>query len=110
MKSVTKKEAAIGHLETAIWLWFHEDDETTVGDSASVHTLAVASQGVLAAICRDQKIEISSLAKVMSSHDKERNSALRNPQNFYKHGNYGARDKKKDQVHQLPDFTEMVLA
>jgi len=46
----------------------------------------------------------------MSSHDKELNSALRYPQNFYKHGHYGAREKKKYQVHQLPDFTEMILA
>ena len=109
LKSVTKKEAAIGHLETAIWLWFHEDDETTVGDPPSVHTLAVASQGVLTAICRDRDVEISRLAKVMSCDDKDLNSALRNPQNFYKHGHYGARDKKKHKVHQLPDFTEMIL-
>src|SRR5439155_13652745 len=35
---------------------------------------------------------------------------IRNPQNFFKHGHYGERGKKRQTVPHLPDLTDMILA
>ena len=58
LKSVTREDAAKDQLEGAIWLWFHEDDQSTVSVPISIHTLAVAAQGVLTSIAREKKVEL----------------------------------------------------
>jgi uncharacterized Zn finger protein len=76
LKSVTREEAAKGQLETAIWLWFHQDDERTVSDPVSIHTLAVAAQGVLTSIARDKKVEPPQLVKWMKERFKKGQTQL----------------------------------
>ncbi len=102
---MTREEAAKGQLETAIWLWFHRDDERTVSDAVSIHTLATAAQGVLMSIARDKKVEPSGLVKLM----KKAPQVIRNPQNFFKHGDYTGLPKHKTVSHS-PDLTDMILA
>lgn len=109
IKLVTRKQAAKQQLETAIWLWFHLGLKSVVADTASVHTLAVASQGVISAISRDSNQDPSMLMKAIKSQPADMQEWLRNPQNFFKHGNYTGRGKQKGVTHQA-DLTEVILA
>jgi hypothetical protein len=103
LRLVTREEAAKDQIEAAIWLWFHE--EATVSCPVSVHTLAAASQGVLTSIARDKKVVPSGIAKLM----KKAPQVIRNPQNFFKHGDYTGLPKQKTVSHS-PDLTDMILA
>jgi hypothetical protein len=109
LKFVSRKDAAKDQLEGAVWLWFHEDDETTVSVPVSIHTLAVAAQGVLTSIAREEKIELSRFIKAMARQDDEVKDWIRNPQNFFKHGNYKGRGSRKS-VPYHPDLTDLILA
>ena len=100
---ITREDAAKGQLETAIWLWFHD------GDASSIHTLAVAAQGILTAVTRDKRAEPSNLAKGLRLQPERLQEWLRNPQNFFKHGNYRGQ-KNKELVPHVPDMTELILA
>jgi hypothetical protein len=107
---VKRDDAAKDQLETAIWLWFHEDDEKSMSDPSSVHTLAVAAQGVLTAIARDKDIEPSAFVQAVRKQPQKVQDWIRNPQNFFKHGHYGDRSKKPENVPHHPDLTSMILA
>lgn len=79
---ITDKEAARGQLETAIFLWFRE------GDPSSIHTLAVAAQGVLNTMCKDRKIMPSQTNMFVEAENEKVQHAVRDPQNFFKHGQH----------------------
>ena len=80
---VTKKQAAIAQLETAIYLYFFDVDPI------SVHTLACASGEALDGICREKNV-ISSwqilMNMVIPEFRKEITDSLRESFNFFKHG------------------------
>jgi hypothetical protein len=109
LKSVTREEAAKDQLEGAIWLWFHEDDETSISVPVSVHTLAVAAQGVLASIAREKKVEPSSFFNVLEQQSKAAQEHLRMPQNYFKHGHFKGRGKR-DSIYHTSELTEVILA
>jgi hypothetical protein len=109
LKFVTQKEAAKAQLETAIWLWFHEHDSTVVSDPTSIHTLAVAAQGVISTIIADRKAEPSPFMKAVERQPEKVRAWFRNPQNFFKHGRYRDQRKRKYVPH-LPNLTELILA
>src|SRR5438876_4423548 len=78
----TRREIAKNELERAILLWF----EAKFADLPSVHTLAIAAQGVLDALCRDMKIPRSSLVTGIAAKGDRIATVIKNPQNFFKHG------------------------
>jgi hypothetical protein len=79
---MTIEQAATGQLETAIELWFHDKDPV------SIHTLAVAAEGMLTTIARDRDIKLHGDAVAyLASKPKKFQDFMRNPQNFFKHGN-----------------------
>ncbi len=90
-------------LETALHLWFLD------ADPVSIHTLAVAAQGVLTAICRDTKQPPSDLKIMLDSKPKGFQKWFRNPQNFFKHGHYEGQ-KDREVIRHTPDVTELALA
>ena len=76
------EQAATSQLETAIELWFHDKDPV------SIHTLAVAAEGMLTTIARDRGVKLHSNAMAyLASKPKNFQKFMRNPQNFFKHGN-----------------------
>jgi hypothetical protein len=79
---MTIEQAATGQLETAIELWFHDKDPV------SIHTLAVAAEGMLTTIARNRGVKLHSNAmNYLASTPKNFQKFMRNPQNFFKHGN-----------------------
>lgn len=106
--SATAQRAAKEQLETAAWLWFHQDHAQVAYSPISVHTLACAVQGVLAQVAREQRKRISSLALKMSA-DTPHGAILRRAQNFYKHGNFPGKKARKS-VTNTPDVTQQILA
>jgi hypothetical protein len=99
----TDRVAARGQLETAVTLWFEEKDES------SIHTLAVAAQGMLNQMCKDKKIRPSQIHEMVEQSPKKVRDALRAPQNFNKHGRYKGQ-KRKGEVGNTPIWTELILA
>ncbi len=98
----SRREIAKNQLERAISLWF----EARVADSPSVHTLAVAAQGVLDALCRDTKIPRSKLVASVASKSERVRKMLRNPQNFFKHGYHYHAKMDRDHVGFPPVITD----
>jgi hypothetical protein len=98
----SRHEIAKNELERAISLWF----EGRVADSPSVHTLTVAAQGVLDALCRDMKIPRSKLVVSVESKSERVRKMLRNPQNFFKHGHHYHAKSDKDHVAFPPVITD----
>jgi hypothetical protein len=109
LKSVNSEQAAKAQLETAVWLWFHQDDQEVPYEPVAIHTLASAVQGILHQVARDKGQKPSSLAQRMSADDKQ-GAILRRAQNFYKHGTYSGKSKQRRSVADIPDMTEMMLA
>jgi hypothetical protein len=105
----TRREIAKNELERAILLWF----EARIVDLPSVHTLAIAAQGVLDALCRDMKIPRSKLVTGTNAKGAGFARAIRNPQNFFKHGehdrNYRGK-KDKDAIEFPYELIEAVLS
>jgi hypothetical protein len=97
---ITRKDAATGQLETAILLWFYERD------IASIHTLAVAAQGILDAIGREMGAR-SKVVTWISSRSKSFQEKIRNPQNFFKHGHH--KQRFKDRVSYTPEMAELFM-
>ena len=80
--NVPQEEAAMGQLETAIELWFHERDKP------SVHTLAFAAQGILANIARERRTPRRSYIQQFIATKPQRFRAyMRGAGNYFKHGN-----------------------
>ncbi|MFN2624232.1 MAG: hypothetical protein ABR611_15455 [Chthoniobacterales bacterium] len=75
---ITRIEAAIGQLETAIFLWFQE------GDLAAIHTLAAASQELLHHTGKRLGTP-SKLVEMINSEPKKFRDRVRQAQNFFKH-------------------------
>src|SRR4051794_13537523 len=92
---ISDTQSAEGQLETAIELWFREKDPS------SIHTLAVAAQGVLNNMCRERRVGTSQIKGII---DKDRSKQrLREPQYFFKHGT-DRNAKVKGVTHHIPMF------
>jgi hypothetical protein len=102
---ITRREAARSQLDRAILLWFGSE----IAELPSVHTLTIASQGVLSALCRDMKVPISKLVTWLDSQPRRVRDQIRSPQNFFKHGHHKQKQKYKDIVNYTPELTEMFL-
>ena len=110
MRIVGHEEAAKGQLEQAIFLWFHKDDPYVISEATAIHTLAVAVQGVLWAYAHDSQQRPSGVAQRIENLPPEQRARLRDPQNFFKHGNVGRKEKaKRKAVSHLPDLTDFFL-
>ena len=83
--AVSKELAAKGQLDTAITLWFH------YADPVSIHTLAAAAQDLFCALVGNEH-ELTHMRQWLEKFPKHVQKAVRNPQNFFKHG---FRDKGK---------------
>src|SRR4051812_36738606 len=70
LRRVTRKDASKGQLETAIWIWFHEEDQSVVYDPPSIHTRATAAKGVLTAVARDIKTDPPMVVKLIARQPK----------------------------------------
>jgi hypothetical protein len=99
---VTNRKSAEGHLETAIMLWFEEKDPS------SIHTLAVAAQGLLNTMCKDRHIMPSQINDMVEQLSPATRDMVRSPQNFFKHGRHKQR-MPKDIVANIPEYTELVI-
>ena len=109
LKNVNAEQAAKSQLETAVWLWFHQDNQEVPYEPVAIHTLASAVQGILYRVAGDTGQEPSRLAQRMSAGDKS-GAILRRAQNFYKHRTYSGKSKQRRSVADIPDMTEMMLA
>jgi len=76
---VTRRWAAEWQIDNGIILWFQDEE-----DVVSPHTLAVAAQGVLTALCRDMRKPPSKLVTWIDKQPKSFREQIRNPQNFFK--------------------------
>jgi hypothetical protein len=98
---ITRQAAASGQTDSAIQLWFES------GDITSIHTLAVAAQGVLSALSADMGKPLSKVLNWINEQPKSFQSQLRNPQNFFKHGHH--KQPYRDVVSFIPGLAEMIL-
>lgn len=110
LEHVTAEQAAKAQLETAVWLWFHQDHHGVPYEPVAIHTLVSAVQGLLHQIARDTGQQPSRLAVRMSATKDKEAAILRRAQNFYKHGTYTGKSKHRRSVANIPDMTEMMLA
>ena len=99
---VTRRWAAEWQIDNGIILWFQDEE-----DVVSPHTLAVAAQGVLTALCRDMRKPPSKLVTWIDKQPKSFREQIRNPQNFFKHGYH--KQRFKDVSSFMPNMTEMFL-
>src|SRR5438874_214826 len=99
---ITDRQSAEGHLETAITLWFEEKD------ASSIHTLAVAAQGVLNTMCKDRSIKASQMNALIEAQTPAVQEFIRSPQNFFKHGHHKQRGRKGVVAHTRM-LTDLVL-
>jgi len=80
--NIPQEQVAIGQLDTAIELWFHERDK------ASIHTLASAARGVLENIARERRNPRElTLQDFIKTKPRAFQDFMRDPQNYFKHGN-----------------------
>lgn len=77
--SITKLDAAQAQLDSAIWLWFTNDDPI------SVHTLAVAAHDCYHALSAHGG-KSSYLAKFIKTQSVSFQKRTKTAQNFFKHG------------------------
>jgi hypothetical protein len=87
---ISKLDAAKRQLETAIRLFFKEEDPV------SVHTLSAAAYDILHPLCKSKGIKefVKNTEMIRKERRKEYLRMINSTQNFFKHG---ARDK--DQIH-----------
>jgi hypothetical protein len=110
-RTVGHKDAARGQLEQALFLWFHKDDPHVVSDHSSIHTLAVAVQGVLSTYAKKSRPrQPPPMFTQMIEGNRAKLDRLKDTQNFFKHGGFGRRKEKPKSVAHLPDLTDMILA
>lgn len=99
---VPKLDAALGQLDTAIDLWFHD------GDEISIHTLASASNEVIVGICKSRGIEdvVSEAIKraIKPEYVKPFIKAVRKPFNFSKHA-----DTDPDDILEFSPFLSLMF-
>jgi hypothetical protein len=99
---ISRRQIAEWQIDNAILLWFREKE-----DVVSPHTLAVAAQGVLTALCRDMRQPLSKVVTWMNRKPKSFQEQLRNPQNFFKHGYH--KQPFRDVASFTPQMTEVFL-
>jgi hypothetical protein len=96
---VTKVDAAMGQLETAIVLWFHE------GNPVAIHTLAVAADDCLNSLKRHKTNTPSAIRSAIKTLPRKIQNAWHESQNFFKHG-----DKElRRTLRFFPIFTDLIL-
>jgi hypothetical protein len=95
---VNKKSAAKRQLETAIRLWFDDDD------AVSIHTLGAAAGELLHHLGR-RKGKASRLQTFMSTETPAYRRRMLSAQNFFKHASRDAADK----IGYLPYHGEVIL-
>lgn len=109
MRVVSHYDAAKSQLDQAIFLWFHRDHEYVLSDPTAIHTLAVAVQGILWAYAHDSRQKPSAMAQQI--YTNREHAKLKDPQNFFKHGNVGRKEKgRRKAVSHLPSLTDFFLA
>ena len=80
-KEITKLEAALSQLETAIFIYFNN------GDPVSVHSLAANAYEIVCILCESKGLDSPRLNRMLGPKVTEEISrTLREPQNFFKHG------------------------
>lgn len=99
---VTRRQTAEWQIDNAIMIWFQDGD-----DVVSPHTLGVAAQGVLTALCRDMHKPLSKLVTWIGQQSNSFQNKIRSPQNFFKHGYH--KQPFKDVASFTPEMTEMFL-
>jgi len=99
---VNRQQAAEWQIDNAILVWFQDEE-----DVVSPHTLVVAAQGVLTALCRDMRKPLSKVVTWINQQSKSFQEQIRNPQNFFKHGKH--KQRFKDVASFTPELTEMFL-
>jgi hypothetical protein len=99
---ITDRESADGQLKTALELWFNDKDRS------SIHTLAVAAQGVLNQMCKERRIRPSQINALIESRPPAFRKIMRTPQNFFKHGS-DREQRLKGVVRHSPMLTELIL-
>lgn len=88
--NISKFDAAIAQLKTAIRLYFEN------GDPISVHTLAMASSEIIERICAAKGVEsmrANLLANIRTERRKEVIGAYNKARNFFKHAAEGNPDE-----------------
>ncbi len=99
---ISRKQIAEWQIDNAILIWFQDEH-----DVVSPHTLTVAAQGVLSALCRDMCQPVSKVVRWINEQSPSFQRQLRNPQNFFKHGYH--KQPFKDVSSFTPILTEMFL-
>jgi hypothetical protein len=99
---INRKQIAEQQIDQAILLWFQDEE-----DLVSPHTLTVAAQGVLTALCRDMHRPLSKVVSWINRKPKSFQQRIRNPQNFFKHGYH--KQPFKDVASFTPEMTEIFL-
>jgi hypothetical protein len=99
---ISRKQIAESQIDQAILIWFQDEE-----DVVSPHTLTVAAQGVLAALCRDMHRPVSKVVSWIDKKPKSFQQKLRSPQNFFKHGYH--KQPFKDVSSFTPEMTEVFL-
>ena len=96
---ITKYEAGIGQLETAIILWFNE------GHPVAVHTLAVAADDCLNSLKKHKTKTPSPIRIAIKKLPRKVQDAWHESQNFFKHG-----DKElRRTLRFFPLITDLIL-
>lgn len=99
---ITRKEIVELQVGTAILTWLQDEE-----DVVSPHTLTVAAQGVLSALCKDMKRPLPKTVNWINQQPRSKQEKLRNPQNFFKHGHH--KQPSKDFSSFAPELTETFL-
>lgn len=102
---VTRRQAVRSQLETTILLWFKGE----TADLPAIHTLTVAVQGVLTALCIDMKKPISKIVEHIASLSDREQQIMRSPQNFFKHGHHKQKHRDQDVVTYAHEMTDLFL-
>jgi hypothetical protein len=96
---ITKYDAAIGQLESAIFLWFND------GHPAAVHTLAVAADDCFNSLKKHRTKTPSAIQIGLKTLSKAVQDRFLESQRFFKHGD---RELKKI-LRFFPVFTDIIL-
>jgi hypothetical protein len=87
----SRRESSKNQVERSIYIWFQDH----LPDAPSIHTLTIAAQGTLDAECRDRKVERSEVVTDIEKLSDTERRIIRNPQNFFKHGDHDKHGKHK---------------
>lgn len=99
---ISRRQAAEWQIDNAILIWFQDAQ-----DVVSPHTLTVAAQGILSALCKDMHQPLSNVVKWINAQTTAFQRQIRNPQNFFKHGYH--KQPFKDVSSFGPPLTEIFL-